>query len=43
MRNRRDPSRRPTSGEGGPYKPKVTINLAPAAFLQDSRHYRVYN
>ncbi len=23
VRNRRDPSRRPTSGEGGPYKPKV--------------------
>ena len=23
MRNRRDPSRRPTSGEGGPYKPMV--------------------
>lgn len=23
MRNRRDPSRRPASGEGGPYKPMV--------------------
>jgi hypothetical protein len=23
VRNRRDPSRRPTSGEGGPYKPSV--------------------
>jgi hypothetical protein len=23
MRNRRDPSRLPTSGEGGPYKPTV--------------------
>jgi hypothetical protein len=28
MRNRRDPSRRPTSGEGGPYKPTVKRDRA---------------
>lgn len=28
MRNRRDPSRRPASGEGGCYKPKVKCNRA---------------
>jgi hypothetical protein len=28
MRNRRDPSRRPTSGEGGSYKPMVKGNRA---------------
>jgi hypothetical protein len=28
MRNRRDPSRRPTSGEGGPYKPSAKWDRA---------------
>ena len=28
IRNRRDPSRRPTSGEGGCYKPKAKWNRA---------------